>query len=375
MLVHAQPYRSIWRDGAVVHVIDQTVLPHRFASRALHTLADATAAIRQMVVRGAPLIGVTGAYGIALALRDDAGDDALAAAAKALIATRPTAINLRWAVEQTAQQLRAIPAPARQHAAFELADALAQSDVDTNAAIGRHGATLLRERWAALGRPARLNVLTHCNAGWLGCVDWGTALAAIYQAHDGGVPIHVWIDETRPRNQGASLTTWELAAHGVPATLITDNAGGLLMQQGQVDACIVGADRVTARGDVCNKVGTYLKALAAHAHDIPFYVALPVSTIDWQAWDGMREIEIENRDPAEVTHISGRTETGELVRVQLVPDGTVAHNPAFDVTPAQWVTALVTERGVVPATESGLRSLRGEGAHVARTALPAGAAT
>lgn len=357
MLVNAQPYRSIWRDGSAVYVIDQTELPHRFVTRALHTLTDATTAIRQMVVRGAPLIGVTGAYGLALALREQSSDAALDAAAQSLIATRPTAINLRWAVEQTAAQLRTVEPTERAQAAYALADALAQADVDTNAAIGQHGAALLRARWEELGRPTRLNVLTHCNAGWLGCVDWGTALAAIYQAHDSGVPVHVWIDETRPRNQGASLTTWELAAHGVPATLISDNAGGLLMQQGHVDACIVGADRVTARGDVCNKIGTYLKALAAQAHAIPFYVALPISTIDWQAWDGTREIEIENRDPTEVTHISGLTANGDIVRVQLTPEGTVAHNPAFDVTPAALVTALVTERGVVAASAEGLRAL------------------
>lgn len=358
MKVNNQAWRSIWREGAILHVVDQTVLPHRFVSRALHNVADVADAIQNMVVRGAPLIGVTGAYGVALAAQHDASDAALNAAAATLIATRPTAINLRWAVEQTLAQLLALDVSLRASAAFALADALAQADVDTNAAIGRHGAALLRQRWENLGRPARLNVLTHCNAGWLGCVDWGTALAAIYQAHDSGVPVHVWIDETRPRNQGASLTTWELAAHGVPATLIVDNAGGLLMQQGQVDACIVGADRITARGDVCNKVGTYLKALAAQAHQVPFYVAAPVSTIDWQAWDGPREIEIEVRAASEVTHITGRTTEGRVVQVQLAPPGTAAHNPAFDVTPAALVSAIVTEQGAVAATAAGLQPLR-----------------
>jgi len=358
MLVHGQPYRSIWRSGSVIQVIDQTLLPHRFSTRALNSIADVCDAIRKMVVRGAPLIGVSAAYGLALALAEASDDQALQQAAARLIATRPTAINLRWAVEHCVGSLRALAPQQRAAAALALADALAEADVATNAAIGRHGASLLNQRWQALGKPAQLNVLTHCNAGWLGCVDGGTALAAIYQAHDQGVPVHVWIDETRPRNQGASLTTWELAAHGVPATLISDNAGGLLMQQGQVDLCIVGADRVTARGDVCNKIGTYLKALAAHAHQIPFYVALPVSTIDWQAWDGAREIEIECRDPEEITHITGRTLAGELERVQLVADGTRAHNPAFDVTPAQWITALVTESGVIAASAEGLQPLR-----------------
>ncbi|MBB5191184.1 methylthioribose-1-phosphate isomerase [Silvimonas terrae] len=350
--------RSIWREGKVVHVIDQTRLPHHTQVKQLTTLAEVAQAIQDMVVRGAPLIGVTAAYGVALALQAAADDASLATAVQTLIATRPTAVNLRWAVEHVAAQLATVAPAARAEHALLLADELAQADVHTNEAIGEHGAALLQQRWQALGYPARLNVLTHCNAGRLGCVDWGTALAAIYKAHAAGVPVHVWMDETRPRNQGASLTTWELAGRGVPATLIVDNAGGLLMQQGQVDVCIVGADRISARGDVCNKIGTYLKALAAQAHAIPFYVAAPLSTLDWGIVDGVHEIEIEQRSPREVTHISGRNEAGEVVTVQLAPDGTAALNPAFDVTPAVLVTAIVTERGVVPASHAGLASLR-----------------
>lgn len=358
MNVNGQPYRSIVRDGHSLLVIDQTVLPHTFRQLRLHSAEQVADAIRRMVVRGAPLIGVTAAYGLALALREDASDAGLQAASDALLATRPTAVNLRWALQQIQQHVAALPPRERAAAALARADALAEEDVRSNAAIGEHGARLLRYRWELLGKPPVLNVLTHCNAGWLGCVDWGTALAALYQAHRQGLPLHVWIDETRPRNQGASLTTWELQSHGIAATLITDNAGGYLMRQGQVDACIVGADRVTASGDVCNKVGTYLKALAAADNGIPFYVALPTSTIDWQIRDGQQHIEVEDRSGEEVTHIWGRDDDGQLRRVQLAPDGTRARNPAFDITPSRLVTALVTEHGVVAAHEAGLAALR-----------------
>ncbi|WP_028536412.1 S-methyl-5-thioribose-1-phosphate isomerase [Paludibacterium yongneupense] len=358
MKVNGHPYRSIERDGLRLLVIDQTRLPHRFERIALDSVDDVAAAIRNMVVRGAPLIGVTAAYGLALALARDPGDDALQHACGLLAATRPTAINLRWALQQVVEHVTALPPSGRAAAALERADALAEADVATNAAIGAHGAGLLRTRWEALGRPPRLNVLTHCNAGWLGCVDWGTALAALYRAHDQGVPLHVWIDETRPRNQGASLTTWELASHGIDATLITDNAGGYLMRARKVDACIVGADRVSALGDVCNKVGTYLKALAAADNGIPFYVAMPLSTLDWQTRDGQSEIPVEDRGSEEVTHISGLSDRGTLERVRLAPEGTRALNPAFDITPARLISALITEHGVFPASEAGLAPLR-----------------
>ncbi len=358
MRVNSKSYRTIWREQEQVVVIDQTQLPHQFVLQRLTHYQHAAQAIKDMVVRGAPLIGVTAAYGMALAMIENPSNTHLHLAAQTLIATRPTAVNLRWAVTQVVSALECIDPPLRPQQAFALADQLAQADVHTNATIGQYGAQRLRMHWEELGRPERLNVLTHCNAGWLGCVDWGTALATIYQAHDDGVPVHVWVDETRPRNQGASLTMWELAAHGVPATLIVDNAGGLLMQQNQVDVCMVGADRVTARGDVCNKVGTYLKALAAHAHGIPFYVALPLSTMDWQAWDGTQDIEIENRDAHEVTHITGLNTQGEVTSVQLVAQGCTAYNPAFDITPAHLVRGLITELGIIPANGRALSALK-----------------
>jgi len=358
MKVDGRAYRSLWREGRVVQVVDQTRLPHQFAALALHSMDEVADAIRHMVVRGAPLIGVSAAYGLALALDTDPSDAGLDRAIARLAATRPTAVNLRWALGAMHDAVAPLPPAQRGAAAWSRADRLADDDVRTNAAIGAHGAALLRERWDALGRPDSLHVLTHCNAGWLACIDWGTALAAIYQAFDAGLPLHVWVDETRPRNQGASLTTWELARHGVPNTLVADNAGGHLMRAGKVHACIVGADRVTARGDVCNKIGTYLKALAAADNGVPFYVAMPVSTIDWTVDDGQREIEIEERPATEVTHLWGRSDDGQVQRVQLAPDGTAAANPAFDVTPARLVTALVSERGVVPASVTGLAAWR-----------------
>jgi methylthioribose-1-phosphate isomerase len=356
MKVNGTHHRSIQRSGAAVQVVDQRSLPHVFRMQTLSSVGEVADAIRDMTVRGAPLIGVAAAYGMALAMQVQADDGDVSRAASLLVSTRPTAINLRWAVEAIQRQLLRMPAPLRPAASWQLADELAESDVLTNQRIGAWGAGLLRQRWLELGQPARLEVLTHCNAGWLGCVDWGTALAAIYQAHDSGVPVHVWVDETRPRNQGA-LTCWELARHGVPATLVADNAGGLLMQQGRVHACMVGADRVTTQGDVCNKVGTYLKALAARAHGIPFYVALPLSTVDWTIQRG-EEIDIEYRAADEVTHVSGRNAAGHIERVQLAPDGTLAENPAFDITPAACVSALVTELGVIEASERGLASLQ-----------------
>jgi methylthioribose-1-phosphate isomerase len=354
MLLNGRPTRTIWPAGAAVETIDQRLLPHRVATLRLHNAGDAREAIADMAVRGAPLIGVTAAYGLALAARHDAGDGALRDAAALLRAARPTAVNLAWAIDRALAHVLAAAPAARAEAAWTFAQQLADDDAACNEAIGRHGLALLR---ALTPRGERLNVLTHCNAGWLATVDWGTALAPIYQAHRAGLPIHVWVDETRPRNQGASLTALELREEGVPHTVIADNAGGHLMQHGQVDAVLVGCDRVTARGDVANKIGTYLKALAAHDNGVPFWVAMPTSTLDRTLDDGLAEIPIEERSAREVTHLTGRAADGTSVEVQLVPEGSGAANPAFDVTPARLVSALVTERGVVPATREGIATL------------------
>ena len=370
MNIDGKSWRTIWlesggRSGShAIGVIDQTLLPHRFATRTLASCDQAAEAIRTMVVRGAPLIGVTGAYGLMLALQADPGDASLEAAFAQLNATRPTAINLRWALERVRAKVQPLPPAERAEAAKAEAAAIADEDVAMCEAIGDHGLAIFQQLAAA--RPgSTLHVLTHCNAGWLATVDWGTALAPIYKAHRAGLPIHVWVDETRPRNQGASLTAFELGQEGVPHTVIVDNAGGHLMQHGQVDAVIVGTDRTTRRGDVCNKIGTYLKALAAHDNGVPFYVALPASTIDWTIDDGVAEIPIEARSAEEVTAIQGRllggggggSVEGQLATVQLTPDGSPGFNPAFDVTPARLVTALITERGVAQPSEAGLRQL------------------
>jgi methylthioribose-1-phosphate isomerase len=310
-----------------------------------------------MQVRGAPLIGATGAYGLALALRADPSDAALAAAYDRLLTTRPTAVNLRWALDDVRNRVSALKPAERSAAAYRRAAEICDEDVATCRAIGEHGLAVFRSIWEKKGRPVPFNVLTHCNAGWLATVDWGTALAPIYLAHDAGMPIHVWVDETRPRNQGASLTALELGRHGVSHTVIADNAGGHLMQHGQVDLCIVGTDRTTATGDVCNKIGTYLKALAAHDNRVPFYVALPYTTIDWTLTDGVRQIEIEQRDPRELSQVTGRTVDGRIETVEILPEGSPAANWAFDVTPARYVTGLITERGVCTASREGLAGL------------------
>jgi methylthioribose-1-phosphate isomerase len=351
-------WRTIWREGDAVGVIDQRLLPHEFKTLTLRTMAECAEAIRNMTVRGAPLIGATAAYGICLALRDDASDASLAAAYKTLHSTRPTAINLRWALDRMQAVVAQLPPEKRLARAWTEAAALCDEDVAVNESIGRHGLAIFREVLAKKPVGSKLNVLTHCNAGWLACVDWGTALAPMFMAHDAGLPIHVWVDETRPRNQGASLTAWELNQHGVPHTVIVDNAGGHLMQHGMVDLCIVGTDRTTAHGDVCNKIGTYLKALAARDNGVPFYVALPTSTVDWTVNDGVKEIPIEERAPSEVTVMRGKMVTGEIAEVQITPDGSPACNFGFDVTPARLVTALITEKGVFAASEAGMQSLR-----------------
>jgi methylthioribose-1-phosphate isomerase len=354
-------WRTIWRNADdSVGVIDQRRLPHEFETIALRSMEEAAEAIRNMTVRGAPLIGATAAYGICLALQKDSGDANLAYAYSLLLKTRPTAINLRWALDEMRNAVAQIPPAKRLEAAWKRAADLCDEDVAVNEAIGRHGLKIFREILAKKPAGSRLNVLTHCNAGWLACVDWGTALAPIFMAHDSGLLVHVWVDETRPRNQGASLTAWELNQHGVPHTVIVDNAGGHLMQHGLVDLCIVGTDRTTAQGDVCNKIGTYLKALAARDNGVPFYVALPSSTLDWSVRDGLKEIPIEERSQAEVTHLRGRTADGSLTEIQITPDGSPASNYGFDVTPARLVTALVTEKGVCAASEAGLKEFFGK---------------
>jgi methylthioribose-1-phosphate isomerase len=359
MKVQGRPMRTLWleADGATVGIIDQTLLPHAFETRPLRTLEEAAHAIRSMQVRGAPLIGATAAYGVCLALREDASDGALERARAALRATRPTAVNLHWALEEMRRVLAPLPPGERVAAAYRRAAALCDEDVAINRSIGEHGLKLLEAAWERKGRRGRLDVLTHCNAGWLATVDWGTALAPVYRAHEAGLPVHVWVDETRPRNQGASLTAWELLQHGVPHTVVADNVGGHLMQHGQVDLCLVGTDRTTSRGDVANKIGTYLKALAAHDNGVPFYVALPSPTIDWTLEDGVRDIPIEQRDGRELSEVTGRTASGERVTVRVTPEGSAVANYGFDVTPARLVTALLTERGVCPASARGLLSL------------------
>jgi len=356
MKVDGHHTRSIWleADGVTVGTIDQTVLPHRYATIRLSTLADAAHAISSMQLRGAPLIGAAAAYGMCLALRADSSDEMLERAYATLLKTRPTAINLKWALDEMMAAMRNRPRGERVAAAYKRAAEICDEDVAINRAIGRHGLTLI-EAIAAKKKPGEpVNVLTHCNAGWLATVDVGTATAPIYTAHDKGVKVHVWVDETRPRNQGASLTAWELGQHGVPHTVIADNTGGHLMQHSMVDLAITGTDRVTAQGDVCNKIGTYLKALAAKDNGVPFYVALPSPTIDFTVSDGIAEIPIEQRGGEEQATMTGRTADGRIETVTVVPDGSPVANYAFDVTPARLVTGLITERGILPATRAGL---------------------
>jgi methylthioribose-1-phosphate isomerase len=361
--VDGKSYRTIWlgADGTTVQAIDQTLLPHQFVVRDLTTVEDAERAIRTMIVRGAPLIGAAAAYGMALAMAADPSDSNIDRAYKVLLASRPTAVNLRWALDDLRALLSPLPQGRRREAAYRRAAEICDEDAEICRRIGENG---LAEIKRLKPRGERLNALTHCNAGWLATVDWGTALSPIYHAHNAGIPIHVWVDETRPRNQGASLTAWELAKHGVPHTVIADNAGGHLMQHGKVDFCVVGTDRTTRRGDVCNKIGTYLKALAAHDNGVPFYVGLPYPSIDWTIEDGA-SIPIEERHAHEVSRIAGRTDKGEVVTVDILPEGSPAANPAFDVTPARLVTGLITERGVCAASEAGLLSLYPEQAKAA----------
>ena len=357
MKIDGTHYRTIWvnEDGWSVEIIDQTKLPFSFETVTLKTVDDAARAIKDMLVRGAPLIGATAAYGVCLAMRDDASDAGLEEAIAMLGTTRPTAVNLHWALERMRAAVHPHGHNLRMEAAYKEAAAICDDDVEICRRIGENGLTLIEA--AAREKDGKVNILTHCNAGWLACVDWGTALAPIYMAHDKGLDVHVWVDETRPRNQGASLTAFELGRHGVPHTIVPDNAGGHLMQHGLVDMCIVGTDRTTATGDVANKIGTYLKALAAHDNDVPFYVALPHTTIDWTLEDGVNGIPIEERSAHEVTHLTGRTDTGEIVTIQVSAPDSGAANYGFDVTPARYVSGLITERGVTEASKEGLLKL------------------
>ena len=356
MIIGDASYKSIWLDGQSVKIIDQRWLPHELHIATLSSIQDFSDAISSMWVRGAPLIGVTAAFGIAKQMQNDASDTSLELAYAALHATRPTAINLKWALDEMLSRLLPLSEEQRADSAMEFAEDIRQIELEISRKIGDFGADLIADIAARkTGKP--VNILTHCNAGWLATVDYGTATAPMYEAKARGIDIHVFVDETRPRNQGAQLTAWELGENEIPHTLIVDNAGGHLMQHGEIDMVIVGTDRTTASGDVCNKIGTYLKALAAHDNNVPFYVALPSSTIDWSVSDGVREIPIEERASAEVTHVQGRDKNGEISTVLICPETTLARNPAFDVTPARLVTGLITERGVCKASPGGLKSL------------------
>lgn len=359
MLVDGKPYTTLWfnHDTGHLSIIDQTKIPHEFIITEVSDLDSACDAIASMKVRGAPLIGATAAFGLAIAIQEASDDSSVGRAAEALIATRPTAINLRWAIDRMRSLILPLPNEQRYQAALQEAERIRTEDSQTCEAIGSHGVELIKAIYQRTQKP--VNILTHCNAGWLATVDWGTAISPIYKAQEAGIPIHVWVDETRPRNQGASLTAWELRQQGIDHTVIADNTGGHLMQHGLVDICIVGSDRTTSNGDVCNKIGTYLKALAAYDNNIPFYVALPVSTIDWQLTDGVNQIPIEQRDSSELTHIVGRTAQGHLEQVAIFSDSPVA-NYAFDVTPAKFISGLITEHGIVDANTEAMLTIRPE---------------
>tara|TARA_B100001123_G_C15339534_1_gene1034222 strand:+ start:2001 stop:3095 length:1095 start_codon:yes stop_codon:yes gene_type:complete len=362
MKVDGKPYRTIWlaENGRSVKLIDQTQLPHEFKIVTLETLDDAVHAIRNMLVRGAPLIGATSAYGICLAVKEESSDEAIRYAYDVLLTTRPTAVNLRKALDQMYEHLMGLSPEDRMEGAYSKAADICNEDIKINELIGLHGLRVIEEIGTSKTDGEFVNILTHCNAGWLATVDKGTALSPVYRAHDMGIPVHVWVDETRPRNQGASLTAWELDKYGVPYTVVTDNVGGHLMQHGMVDICLVGSDRTTASGDVCNKIGTYLKALAAKENNVPFYVALPSPTIDWDIQDGLQAVPIEQRDAKEVSYIRGKDENGDLVTVSILPEGSQVVNYSFDVTPAKYVTGLITEKGVCSASREGLLELFSE---------------
>lgn len=358
MKINGTPYRSLWWDSerAALQIIDQRWLPHDFRIQSLEILDDFLEAIKDMHVRGAPLIGATAAYAMAIEAARHPSDKNLKNAWARLHATRPTAINLKWALDRCIETLIPLATSDRAKVALRLAHDIANEDVEMNKQIGLHGFELIKQIAATKPEGEPVNLLTHCNAGWLATVDWGTATSPMYHAHDAGIPLHVWVDETRPRNQGA-LTAWELGSHGINHTYITDNAGGHLMQHGQVDMVIVGSDRTTRCGDVCNKIGTYLKALAARDNNIPFYVALPSPTIDWTVTDGRKDIPIEDRGDHEVSYVQGMAPGGFIDEIRVTPENTKGGNPAFDVTPNHLVTGLITERGVCPASKAGLSRL------------------
>ena len=354
MQINGKAYRTIWFEKNIVKIIDQTKLPHQFIIKVLKTVKDSINAIKTMEVRGAPLIGATAAYGLVLSILEKNDQSFLKKSSEDLIASRPTAINLKWAVDRMMKKLSGINSNEVLKIALEEAKAIVEEDVTFCKNIGVNGLKIIEE--IANKKKDTVNILTHCNAGWLATIDWGTATSPIYHAHQKGIKVHVWVDETRPRNQGANLTSYELNEEGIPNTIITDNAGGILMQRGQVDMCIVGTDRTLSNGDVCNKIGTYLKALAAHDNNVPFYVALPSSTIDWNI-KNYKEIPIEERNSEELSYMEGLDENGALKKIQVYPQKSKAMNLAFDVTPAKYVTALITEKGVCEASSSGLKKL------------------
>ncbi len=354
MRIKGKEYRTIWFENNIVKIIDQTKLPHQFIIKELKTVKDSINAIKTMEVRGAPLIGATAAYGLVLAIIENIDQSFLNKSAEDLINSRPTAINLKWAVDRMMDKLSRVNSDQILKIALNEANEICEEDIKFCKNIGLNGLKIIEEIYNK--KKSTVNILTHCNAGWLATIDWGTATSPIYQAHKKGIPVHVWADETRPRNQGANLTSYELNEEGIKNTIIADNTGGILMQRGEVDMCIVGTDRTLSNGDVCNKIGTYLKALAAHDNDIPFYVALPSSTIDWKIKD-FKEIPIEERNPKELSHMEGLDESGNIKKILVYPQQSKSMNLAFDVTPAKYVTALITEKGVCEASSYGLKKL------------------
>ena len=354
MLINGKPYRTIWFEKNIVKIIDQTKLPHQFIVKDLRTVKESINAIKTMEVRGAPLIGATAAYGLVLSILEKNDQSFLRESSDGLIASRPTAINLKWAVDRMMKKLSGVNSNEILTVALEEAKIITEEDVNFCKNIGLNGLKIIED--LARRKKDTVNILTHCNAGWLATIDWGTATSPIYHAHQKGIKVHIWVDETRPRNQGANLTSYELNEEGIPNTIIADNTGGILMQRGQVDMCIVGTDRTLSTGDVCNKIGTYLKALAARDNNVPFYVAVPSSTIDWKIKD-FKEIPIEERDPKELSHIEGLDNDNKLQKILIYPEKSKALNLAFDVTPAKLVTGLITEKGVCEASEDGLKGL------------------
>ena len=354
MKIQNKEYRTIWFENNVVKIIDQTKLPHQFIIKDIKTIKDAINAIKVMEVRGAPLIGGTAAYGIALAIQENNDPEFIKKSAEELIQSRPTAINLKWAVDRMMKKLSGINSDQILDIALNEAKEICDEDEKFCENIGLNGLKIIEEIYNKTKK--KVNILTHCNAGWLATINWGTATSPIYHAHQKGIPLHVWVDETRPRNQGANLTSYELNEEKIPNTIIADNTGGILMQRGDVDMCIVGTDRTLSNGDVCNKIGTYLKALAAHDNNIPFYVALPSSTIDWEIKEG-KDIPIEERDSEELSHIEGVDENNEIKKVLIYPKKSKAMNLAFDVTPAKYVTGLITEKGICEASSDALKKM------------------